>query len=587
MKKYIVFVLSVLASSIIFGQDVPPIRDTKPVSVPTVLAVAVTYTAAVITPVAAVLPDTVTATAAPAGLTLTAVSPVSITGTVSPTGSTLTAVSPVSITGTVSPTGLTLTAVSPVSITGTVSPAGLTLTAASQVPMVAPPRETTQSADDLSPSNINFDTSGLNSIKLTWAPKFKENVYYNVYRSGAAAEYARLNAAVFEKPEYVDSSITSATSYYYKVEAIDLSGNAYFSATRTVKSADIFMPNMPYGFKAYQDIQSIILKWSMPGQTTYAVSGYNIYRGKTSDKQDFIKFIPAQKSNFSDEDVEPAIRYYYSMATADIKGNESKKSDISSTMAFPPPRTGLVTMTSGYRNNIFDNYGLNVDAGFTYYIGSIVGEHQLGGRKVSDNFSKLGLWLLTVDAKWTFFNEFETWPSVGIGASCSLILKDSIGGNSDVRSKSTSFAVGDSLLTAQGLYVAASKKLMFENTVHAGYSMGINKRGIAGFVPYLASSFVSSSESTSADTSLDLRNAYFLGYSRPLINKMGLKVEYVVPVDVNGSINKNPVMPDTYVINTHIDRLINFDIGYIHYRGGYAWVGYINLRFTVYPSPYK
>jgi hypothetical protein len=78
-------------------------------------------------------------------------------------------------------------------------------------------------------------------------------------------------------------------------------------------------------------------------------------------------------------------------------------------------------------------------------------------------------------------------------------------------------------------------------------------------------------------------SAYFFGISRPLFDRMGIKIEYIVPHQAND----NALMPDYYMINTHVDRLINFDIGYFHFPGGYAWMGYINFRFTVFPNPYK
>jgi hypothetical protein len=486
-------------------------------------------------------------------------------------------------------TGVSLTSQATFQLT-TVTAQGSTLTAGAGVSLTALPvlpYGVTVTVSDFTMSRINFDTSGINSIKLNWDAAAKANIYYNVYRA-TAADYAVQNEKKLSKNEFIDSKINSATVYYYKVEATDLSNNAYMSATRQVKSADLFMPNPPQGFKAYQDVQQIVLKWSAAPQTSFPVSGYNIYRGKTEDKQDFVKFLPYTKQSINDDDIDPAVRYYYKLNTVDVKGNESKFTDTASSMAYPPQRTGLVLMPTGYRNNIYDNMGLNVDLGFSYYIGSLYGAHDVQPYgKGTDNISKIGIWLLNLDGKFTIFNEYERWPSLGLGISYTVLMQDSIGGNSDVRSKQATFSVGQSILTLQGIYLSTSKKLPYDNTVHGGFSMGINKRGMAAFLPYLASSFVDSGSSRGADTNLDLRNSYFFGYSRPLFNKMGFRVEYMVPIDVNRSINANPVLPDNYIINTHIDRLFNFDIGYLHYTGGYAWVGYINLRFTVFPSPYK
>jgi hypothetical protein len=551
--------------------------------------------AATIAAVTPVIAAAVTPAAAAASVTFTAAAPVTSTTAVIPAPSTTTAIPQAATITAAAPVSGTVSAAVPQPVTGSASqfiPLAVTQGSQTGASQVTGQAAVTYTAWTLAPDNINFDISGVISIKLSWDAKVKENVYYNVYRSTSSL-FVKVNDTKFAKTEYIDSKITSITVYYYTVEALDLSNNAYMSVTRQVKSSDNIKPNPPQGFKAYQDVQQIVLKWQQTSKTSYMVSGYNLYRGKTEEKQDFLKFVPYTKTAYNDDDVDSAVRYYYKLSTVDMGGQESKLSDVTQTMAYPPSRTGLILMPTGYRNDIKDNYGLNVDVGFSYYIGSIYGMHDVEpDGKGDDSIKKMGIWLLNLDAKYTFLNEYEKWPSLGLGFSYSILLQDSIGGNSDTRSKQATFAVGQSVLSIDGLYLTASKKLPMDNTVHAGYSMGMklkgsNGNGIADFMPYLASSFVTPMASRSVDTSLDLRNAYFLGYSRPLFSKMGVRVEYIVPVDVNRSINRNPILPDNYLINTHIDRLFNFDIGYLHYSGGFAWVGYINLRFTVFPSPYK
>jgi outer membrane protein W len=530
----------------------------------------------------------------PAGITATAtaspaVQPAAVTITAAPNMA-----APGVIGGALTATAAALTSTA-AALTSTAT--ALTSTAAGKVTITADAAASTIPAVvDLSPAIINFETTAKDGIKLSWAPKQKDNVYYNVYRS-QAADYLKINKDAFLTSVYTDSDVLTSTVYYYKVEATDTSKNAYMSKTQSAKSADLTMPQVPAGMKAFQDIQSVTLKWSQAGQGSFPVSGYNFYRGKTPEESAFLKFVPFSKAYYSDEEVEPGLRYYYKMDAIDIKGNESKMTDTVSAVPYPRPRTNLCLMPTAYRNNIFDNNGLNVDMGFTYYIGTIAGEHNIAELKKADTFSKIGVWLLSLDAKWTFFNEGAGWwPSLGAGLMYSMLLQDNIGGSTSTQNAANGGGVNlgtkDSVLGQQSLYLTAAKDVALDTTMYAGYTQGFRfykgdkAKGAAGYLTYIVSSIIGESnpnDSRASDTSAPVWNSYYFGLSRDIFKKIGVKLELTVPP----GLNKNAFLPNTYIINTHIDRLFNFDIAYIHYDGGYAWMGYYNLRFSIYPSPYK
>jgi hypothetical protein len=440
-----------------------------------------------------------------------------------------------------------------------------------------------------------FSTGIADTVKLFWEPKNKEASFkYNIYRT-TAVRYEKINPRQITLTAYADSGITSLTAYSYEIESIDEKGASYMSVTFTVKTPPINFPQMPSGFKAFQDIEAVTLKWSFGGQGSFPVSGYNIYRGKLSDKLDFCKFVPAAKNVYTDNDVVPALRYYYSISAVDIRGHESDQVTAPGVMPFPPPRTNLCIMPTAYRNNIFNNNGFNVDCGFAYYIGTLYGEHNVAVLgEGNDTFKKNGVWLLSVDAKYTYFSGFENWwPALGAGVMYSLLMQDSIGGSTSnyQQGVGTSFSTKSSIIGLQGLYLVATKNIGWDFTGDLGYVFGFKMykgdqgEGLGGYIPYLVSSVLGggSDLTKDANTNYDSKNVYYLGFSRPLFGKASVKVEFMVPVEMND----RAYMPSTYIINTHIDRLLNFDIAYMHYSGGFAWLGYYNLRFSVFPSPYK
>ncbi|MCX8093353.1 MAG: hypothetical protein N3E50_04220 [Candidatus Goldbacteria bacterium] len=433
--------------------------------------------------------------------------------------------------------------------------------------------------------NINFDLSAINSIKLQWQKPGEAGFYYNIYRKISSVAYTndfeKINTETVKENIFIDSKITSNTTYFYKIEAIDEQNTRILSDIVSIKSPPLMLPYKPNNFKARQDIEKVSLIWDAPPKGSFDIAGYNIYRGKTSDNLTFYKFIKDQ-TKFNDEEVEPAIRYFYALTTVDVKGYESEKTEIQNVIPFPVQKTGLILMPTGYRNNIYDNFGLNADILFTYIIGSINGEHLDEDIKKSDGMSKIGVSLLTADIKWTFLNEFDTPISIGIGGTYTLLFKDSLGASS-MSGVSKTFTKDTTLVQMYGGYFSSSIKTFYNITFHFGTMFAPENYLQTSFMGWL-SPYISM-EATGQNYIKPSSIAYFIGMDRriPFFEKLPFRIEYIVPWQSNCK----PILPDYYLINTYIDRFINFNIGYFHFPGGYSWLGYVSFRFTVYPNPYK
>lgn len=461
-------------------------------------------------------------------------------------------------------------------LTGTAQPMTISVQTIGNTSL-AQAQAVTKPADPASGVKIIFDTSAINSLKLSWAKTPGVTFYYNVYRKEKSSyeDFSIINKLPFAAEEFVDETINTGMAYTYRVEFRDLTGNAYMTGAYDIKTADLFQPKRITDFKAIQDTESIILKWSQPQKGSFEISGYNIYRGKSADTLQLLVFLPAGKMVYEDLEVEPAIKYFYRIRAIDVKNNEAPQSDLSSAVAMPIPRTGLVLMPTAYRNDIYSNMGLNADMLFSYYIGNLYESHSdVLLKNDSRLFTKVGTWLLTGDIKATVFNDFDSIPSLGAGYMYTVLFQDQIGSSETTGlSKSINISESGSLITFQGVYGAISKKTLWDLHLHGGFMYGTQ----ANFLPYLTNYIYTDDWKKS-------NQSYYLGASKKLFRKVGVKLEYVVP---GGGVNKTYFMPNMYIVNSHIDSFINFDVGYFHFDGGYAWLGYISYRFTVYPSPYK
>lgn len=447
------------------------------------------------------------------------------------------------------------------------------------------PSQVTVQAQNVFQFNVTFDISAIDSIKLQWQKPGDIDFYYNIYRKILSvtqmSDFEKINMENVKENWYVDANITSNTTYFYKIEAVDEQNNRILSDQVSIKSPPLIKPNKPNNFKIKQDIEKVFIIWDAPSKGSFDIAGYNIYRGKTAESLQFYKFVKEQ-TKFNDEDVEPAIRYFYAISTIDVKGYESDKTEIKNVIPFPIQKTGLILMPTGYRNNIFDNFGLNVDILFTYIIGSISGEHMDEDVKKTDEMSKIGVSLLTGDIRLTFLNDYDFPVSFGVGGTYTLLFKDSLGASS-ASGISKTFTKDTTLVQMYGGYLSSSIKTFFNITFHLGAMLapeGYLQTSFMGWLsPYI------SIEETGQNYIKTSSFAYYIGLDRriPFFEKLPFKVEYIVPWQSN---NK-PLQPDYYLVNTYIDRFINFNIGYFHFPGGYSWLGYVSFRFTIFPNPYK
>lgn len=80
------------------------------------------------------------------------------------------------------------------------------------------------------PGALNATTDGNNVVKLTWADSSDNETGFNVYRSdGDNLHYRQLKQLPTNTVSYTDDGLYANTTYYYKVEAVNIGGSSGFS----------------------------------------------------------------------------------------------------------------------------------------------------------------------------------------------------------------------------------------------------------------------------------------------------------------------------------------------------------------------
>ena len=128
------------------------------------------------------------------------------------------------------------------------------------------------------PSSLTATASSATSVQLSW-PAATDNVAvagYRIYRNGTQIT----QTASFS---YLDTGLTSQTTYSYSVRAYDAAGNegAPASASVTTPAVDTTPPSVPAGLKAsVQKGRRVVLAWN-PSTDNTGVAGYDVYRNGT------------------------------------------------------------------------------------------------------------------------------------------------------------------------------------------------------------------------------------------------------------------------------------------------------------------
>ena len=183
------------------------------------------------------------------------------------------------------------------------------------------------------PKSLNI-VSEEGKILVTWKMNLELDVdHYDVYRSSEALEgYEKINALPVpsDQPFYYDDKVFAGPAYYYKIKAIDFSGNeSDFSNSMSGKPADSKPPAKPDSVLAIVTGNFVSLKWKAPSDID--LQGFYVYSRRSDQK--FLRVvslpIPADSLEFLDAGFEEkglwqGRTYYYGVSAIDNFFNESE-----------------------------------------------------------------------------------------------------------------------------------------------------------------------------------------------------------------------------------------------------------------------
>lgn len=176
----------------------------------------------------------------------------------------------------------------------------LLLLAISAIPAFAAPT---------APGNVVAVANSGTSVTVTWTASTGATGY-QVLRNGAAPGTATTNLT------FTDTGLTPGTAYTYTIVAVDASdGTTAQAISNTVTTLNT--PAVPTGLNGSATDAGVVLTWNSVSGAT----GYVIFRNGT-------EIDTSTARTYTDEDVDPATTYRYSVASTNAAGDSDETAEI-------------------------------------------------------------------------------------------------------------------------------------------------------------------------------------------------------------------------------------------------------------------
>ncbi|HFD1813723.1 TPA: fibronectin type III domain-containing protein [Enterococcus hirae] len=185
----------------------------------------------------------------------------------------------------------------------------------------------TKSAEDLTPPtaplNLRIDDVTTNSVSLSWEAAIDDVGVngYHVYRDDQLVQ--TLSGTDLT---YIDTGLMEATTYTYKIRAVDQAGNLSEASNavkaRTKMTIEVSRPLPPTKLRSARVTEhEVALMWDAPNESKEIMS-YQVYRNNV-----LVGEVAGETSLYTDKDLQENTKYSYVVKSKNKEGNLSEESN--------------------------------------------------------------------------------------------------------------------------------------------------------------------------------------------------------------------------------------------------------------------
>lgn len=187
------------------------------------------------------------------------------------------------------------------------------------------------------PTGLQVDSTGINSVSLSWTAPAGSPTGYNVKRATTSGgPYTIVGTTTAPTVTYTDS-VTGGSTYYYVVSALTAGGESADSSSVSA-TPTLGVPNAPEDFEADPGDNQVTLSWAAPA--VGSPTSYNVKRSTTSGSGYVEITAPGTQTttSYTDTTAVNGTAYYYIVSAVNAIGEGA---DSLETSAVPAVFSGV------------------------------------------------------------------------------------------------------------------------------------------------------------------------------------------------------------------------------------------------------
>lgn len=258
---------------------------------------------------------------------------------------------------------------------------------------------------------INVEIENLhNKVFIKWSKPGSYGTYqsinqYNIYKSTSPGNFNLIKSKITDN-YYIDSSVNTGFSYYYKIKSVDTMDNEdtseiYYSINLT----DISFP--PGAIVAYAGENWVTLNWQ---RVTMTADSYNIYKSTVSGYygEPYVYSLSVNTyKEYTDYNVQRGITYYYTITAVNAAGEGPKSNEIEITpyMTVKLPDNSNIRYSIENKKNIHLYWDKAIDGDY-----AVIGYNVLRSKDGGAYYETLGF--VTATATPDFLDDKTEWNNI-------------------------------------------------------------------------------------------------------------------------------------------------------------------------------
>ena len=192
-------------------------------------------------------------------------------------------------------------------------------------------------------------TAGSSSVTMVWTAPASNGgsaiTGYYIYRGTATGQETLLSSAASTAASFSDMAVSSGTTYYYQVAAVNAIGTSSRSTEVSAKvTTTLTVPGAPTLLTAKASGTSAYLTWTAPANNGgSAITSYSIYRGTAAGSESTMAIGTSATTTYSDSTVVTGSTYYYVVKAINSVGGSPASNEASYTISSVPSAPGNLT----------------------------------------------------------------------------------------------------------------------------------------------------------------------------------------------------------------------------------------------------